>query len=84
MDHTTETEFIENIARAQLKYEAIFSAQAEILRTDPTNFNAAMAKIQASPLVAKPGQSWEPQGDVDLYLTQCDEMCAATPKRFDE
>lgn len=87
MDHTVETKLIENIAslRAQIKYEATFSAQAEILRTDPPNFNAAMAKIQALPLVAKPGQSWEPaQGDVDPYLTRCDEMCAATPKCFDE
>jgi hypothetical protein len=79
MDHTVETKFIENIARAQIKYEATFSAQAEILRTDPPNFNAAMAKIQALPLVAKPAQ-----GDVDLYLTRCDEMCAVTPKCFDE
>jgi hypothetical protein len=82
-----EVEFIEIMAKEQLRYENIFSAQAELLRTDPPNFEAAMAQIQRSPLIAKRGQPWEPTEDnVDRYqyLAQCHDICQLVPQNFDE
>ena len=86
MRHTlAEVEFIETIAKEQLKYETIFSAEAELLRTDPLNFEAAMAQIQQSQLIAKRGQRWEPtQDNVDWYLAQCNDICQLVPQNFDE
>jgi hypothetical protein len=86
MSHTlAEIEFIQTIAKEQLKYETVFSAEAELLRTDPLNFEAAMAQIQQKQLIAKPGQRWEPtQDNVDRYLAQCDDICQLLPQSFDE
>ena len=85
MRHSNGENFVENIARAQLHYEAIFSAQTEVLRSDPAGFEVAMARFQSSPLLAKPGQAWEPlQGDVDAYLARCDDICELKPQCFDE
>jgi hypothetical protein len=80
-----EIEFVESMTKEQLRYETIFSTQAEWLRTDPPNFAAAMAQIEQSPLIAKHGQPWEPTPDnVDQYLAQCNEMCQLAPQNFDE
>ena len=86
MRHTpAEIEFIETMAKEQLRYETIFSTQAEWLRTDPLKFTAAMAKIKQSPLIAKHGQPWEPTPDnVDQYLAQCNDICQLAPQNFDE
>ena len=85
MYHSNNANFVENIARAQLHYEAIFSAQSKVLRLDPAGLEAAMARFQSSPLLAKLGQTWEPlQGDVDTYLAKCDEICKLKPGSFDE
>ncbi|KAF9783942.1 hypothetical protein BJ322DRAFT_887153 [Thelephora terrestris] len=81
-----EVELIETIAKEQLRYENIISAQAEFLRTDPPNFEAAMAwQVQQSPLVANRGQRWGPaQGDVDQYLAQCKDICELVPQSFED
>lgn len=80
-----EVEFIEIMAKEQLRYETIFSAQAELLRTSPPDFEAAMVQIQESPLIAKRGQPWEPTEDnVDHYLVQCDDICRLVPQNFDK
>jgi hypothetical protein len=86
MRHTpAEVLFIENMAKEQLRYETIFSAQAEVLRTDRPKFEAAMAQIQQSPLIAKRGQRWEPaQDNIDEYLAQCNDICQVVPQDFDE
>ena len=86
MRHTpAEVELIEYMAKEQFRYETMFSAQAELHRTDPLNFEAALARIQQSPLVAKPGQCWEPAPDsVDKYLAQCNDICQSVPQNFDE
>jgi hypothetical protein len=61
------------------------TSQAEVLRADQPRLDAAMTKIQQSPLVAKPGQRWEPTGDsVDEYLARCDDICQSVPQDFDE
>ena len=52
--------FIKDMAQQQLRYETIFSEQAEVVRADAPKLEAAMAQIQQSPLVAKCGQRWEP------------------------
>ena len=85
MHHSNSVNFVQNIARAQLHYEAIFSAQSKVLRLDPAGLKAAMARFQSLPLLAKPGQTWEPlQGDVETYLAKCDEICKLKPGSFDE
>ena len=82
---STEVDFIENMAQKQIKYETIFSDQAEVLRADLPKFEAAMAQLQKSPLVAKRGQRWEPtQDNVDEYVARCDEICHLVPRTFDE
>jgi hypothetical protein len=86
MHHNSATiASIERMAQDQLKYELIFTKQAEMLRTDQPRFDAALAKIQQSPLVAKPGQRWQPTEDsVDEYLARCDDICQSEPQDFDE
>ena len=86
MDPTSsEADFIENMAQEQCRYETIFGEQAEVLRADPPKFEAAMAQIQQSPLVAKGGQPWEPtQDNVDEYLAYCDDICRLVPQDFEE
>ena len=37
--------FIESMAQDQLRFEVIFTKQAEVLRADKPRFDAAMAKI---------------------------------------
>ena len=82
---STAVDFIENIAQKQIRYETIFGEQAEVLRSDLPKFEAAMAQLQKSPLVAKRGQRWEPtQDDVDEYLARCDAICHLVPQDFDE
>jgi hypothetical protein len=86
MHHNSATiALIECMAQDQLRYELIFTKQAEVHRSDQPKFDAAMAKIQQSPLVVKPGQRWEPTGDgVDEYLARCDDICRSVPQDFDE
>ena len=86
MDHTpSEVELIDTMAKEQFKYESIFSTQAKCLRTDPSNSEAAMARIKKSLLVAKPGEHWEPLPDaVEQYLMQCNDICEVVPQNFDE
>jgi len=68
-----------------LRYEAVFAKQAGFLRADPCSFQAAMVKIQQSPLVAKDGQCWEPtENNIDDYLAHCNEICQLVPQGFDE
>jgi len=45
--HLTSTaiDFIENMAQKHIKYETIFTEQAEVLRSDLPRFEAAMAYI---------------------------------------
>ena len=82
---STVVDFIENIAHQQLRYETIFTEQAEVLRADQPKFDEAMAQLQKSPLVAKPGQHWQPTQDkVDEYLARCDEICHLVPRDFNE
>ena len=77
--------FIEHIAQEQLRYETIFSNQAEVLRADIPNYERAMTQFKQSPLAAKPGQCWQPAEDnVDEYLAQCNAMCHSVPQDFDE
>jgi hypothetical protein len=84
--HTSAVvDLIENMAQEQLRYETIYEKQAEVLRTDPLKFGAAMVQIQQSPLVAKHGQRWQPtQDNVDEYLGQCNDICHLVPQNFDE
>jgi len=80
-----ETEFIETMAQQQFRYQKIFSAQADWLRTDPSKFTAAMAQIEQSPMIAKPGQPWEPTPEkVDEFLAHCDDICQLAPQTFEE
>ena len=51
------------MAQKQIRYETIFGEQAEVLRSDLPKFEAAMAQLQKSPLVAKHGQRREPTQD---------------------
>ncbi|KAF8972291.1 hypothetical protein BDZ97DRAFT_1752873 [Flammula alnicola] len=82
---STAVDFVEDMAQKQIKYETIFGEQAEVLRSDLPKFDAAMAQLQKSPLVAKRGQRWEPtQDNVDEYLARCDEICHLVPQDFDE
>jgi hypothetical protein len=53
---STAVDFVEDMAQNQIKYETIFGEQAEVLRSDLPKFEAAMAQLQKSPLVAKHGQ----------------------------
>ena len=79
--------FIEHMAEEQLRYETIFAENAEILQADEPKFDAAMAQIrvQQSPLVAKPGQLWEPtQETADEYLAYCNDICRSVPWNFNE
>lgn len=84
--HTpAELELIETMAKERRRYEAIFSAHAAVLRTDPSNRDAAMDRMRQSALVAKRGQPWEPkEEDVDQYLAQCEDICQLVPQDFDE
>jgi hypothetical protein len=84
--HTpAELELIETLAKERLRYETIFSTQAEVLRTDPANRDAAVARMRESPHVAKRGECWEPkEDDVDQYLAQCNDICQLVPQDFDE
>src|SRR6266436_4113269 len=80
-----QVEFVENMAREQLRYQTIINEQSEVLRTDPPELEAATARVQQSPLVAKRGQRWEPTQDkVDEYLAQCNDLCHLVPRNFDE
>ena len=80
-----QVEFVENMAREQLRYQTIINEQSEVLRTDPPELEAATARVQQSPLVAKRGQRWEPTQDkVDEYLAQCNDLCNLVPQDFDE
>jgi len=80
---STAVDFIENMAQKQIRYETIFGEQAEVLGADLPKFEAAMAQLQKSPLVAKHGQRWEPtQENVDVYLARCDEICRLIPRDF--
>jgi hypothetical protein len=82
---STAVDFVEDMAQKQIKYETIFGEQAEVLRSDLPKFEEAMTQIQKSPLVAQPGQRWEPtQDNVDDYLARCDEICHLVPRDFDE
>ena len=82
---STAVDFVEDMAQKRIKYETIFTEQAEVLKTDPPRFAAAMANIQQSPLVAKQGQCWQPTQDkVDEYLAHCDEICHSVPQDFNE
>ena len=66
---STAVDFVEDMARKQIRYEAIFGEQAEVLRSHLPKFEAAMAQLQESPLVAKHGQRWEPtQDNVDEIM----------------
>jgi hypothetical protein len=81
----TEVDFVESIAQQQIKYETIFSKQAEVLRTNPPELERVAAQLNQSPLVAKRGQRWQPTLDkVDEYLAQCDEICGIVPLNFEE
>lgn len=60
---STAIDFVEDMAHKQIRYENIFGEQAEVLRSDPLKFEAAMAQLQKSPLVAKHGQRGEPTTD---------------------
>jgi hypothetical protein len=86
MHHTPAVlSFIEHMAEEQLKYETIFTENAEILRADQPKFDAAMAEIQQSPFVAKPGQLWEStQENADEYLAYCNDICRSVPRNFNE
>jgi hypothetical protein len=86
MRHDSATvALIERMAQDQLRYELIFTKQTEALRADQPRFDAALAKFQQSPLVATPGQRWEPSGDgVEEYLTRCNDICQMVPQDFDE
>lgn len=75
----------EDMAQKRIKYETIFTDQSEVLRSDPPRFEAAMANIKQSPLVAKHGQLWQPtQDNVDEYLARCDEICHTVPQDFND
>ena len=86
MHHDSATvALIECMAQDQLRYELIFTKQAEILRLDKPRFDKALAKFQKSPLFAQPGQHWQPTGDgVEVYLARCNEICQIMPQDFDE
>lgn len=82
---STAVDFVEDIAQKRIKYETIFTEQAAVLRSDPARFEAAMANIQQSSLVAKQGQCWQPTQDkIDEYLAFCDEACHIVPQDFNE
>src|ERR1700722_2883451 len=82
---TVEAGIIEHIAQEQLKFEIVFEEQARVLRADQARCDAAMKKIQQTPLVAKHGQHWEPTQDtVDEYLAYCEDICRSVPQNFDE
>jgi hypothetical protein len=81
--HTTD--IIEHIAQERLRFELIFEQQARVLREDKARCDAAMKKIQQSPLVATRGQRWEPtQDNADEYLAYCEDICRSVPQNFDE
>jgi len=86
MRHTrAQVNLIENMAKERLRYETICAEQAEVLRSDPSKFEAAMVQIQKSPLIARHGQLWEPkEDDVDEYLAFCDDICLLVPRNFNE
>ena len=57
MSHNLATiAFIESIVQDQLIYKLNFTKQSELLKTDQPRLDTVMAKMQQSPLVAKPGQ----------------------------
>jgi len=69
------------MAQEQFRYEMIFEEHNSVLRADPKKFEAAIAQVQQSPLVAKPGQRWEPAADgVDEYLACCNDICCSVPQ----
>lgn len=75
----------EDMAQKRIKYETIFAEQATVLRSDPPRFEAAMANVQQSPLVAKKGQPWQPTQDkIDEFLAYCDELCDLVPQDFND
>jgi hypothetical protein len=81
----SQFDFVEMVAKEQLRYETIFAEQAEVLRTNQPNFEVAMTQAQQSPLVDRSGKSWEPTPDnVDEYLKNCDDICQLLPQDFDE
>ncbi|KAH9167391.1 hypothetical protein EDB89DRAFT_129962 [Lactarius sanguifluus] len=85
MSTSAASDPIEDMAKEQIKYQIIFREQAQVLKTNQTKFDEAMAKIQQSSLVAKQGQHWEPTPDkVDEYLSKCDEICHTVPHNFDD
>ncbi|KAH9039297.1 hypothetical protein EDB85DRAFT_1887481 [Lactarius pseudohatsudake] len=63
MSTSAASDPIEDRAKEQIKYEIIFREQAQVLQTNQTKFNEAMANIQQSPLIAKQGQHWKPTPD---------------------
>ena len=82
-----QTNFVENMAQEQLRYENIFQRQNdEALSVKIPEFEAAVLEFQnSSPFFAKPGQRWEPaQGNVDDYLRRCDEICNSVPQNVNE
>jgi hypothetical protein len=85
MQHTSERELIESIAQARVKYENIMNDQHTELRTDPQRLDAAVTKLNETPLIAELGQNWVPAEDmVDDYLAKCDGLCQIIPETFDE
>jgi hypothetical protein len=82
---SSEVDFVEHIAQEQIRYETIFTKQRDVLLTDRAKYDEAIAQTRKSPLVAKPGQFWEPTQDkVDEYLSKCDEICHSVPQNFEE
>ncbi|THH14347.1 hypothetical protein EW146_g5979 [Bondarzewia mesenterica] len=71
---------IETIAQERFRYETIFQEQADALRLDAPRFQAAMARLEQSPLLA-PRAS---EDSVDEYLKFCDNICRQEPKDFDD
>ena len=77
--------FVEHIAKEQIKYESIFTEQANVLQADLKGYQVAMTQIKQPPLIAKCGQCQEPPLDeVDQYLIQCDNICQIVPHNVDE
>jgi hypothetical protein len=58
--------FVEHIAKEQIKYESIFTEQANVLQADLKGYQVAMTQIKQPPLIAKCGQCQEsPLDEVD-------------------
>ncbi|KAH9074846.1 hypothetical protein EDB83DRAFT_2312347 [Lactarius deliciosus] len=87
MSDASNFQVIDNMAKEQIKYEIIFTEQAQVLQTNQTKFKEAMEKIQQSPLIAKQGQHWKPTPDkVDEYLSKSYAalMCIITCKNTEQ